>query len=158
MESIDKITELTSTLDNFNTLSDTEESDKEIIDLSKEATSYLLSYEWCSEVVDGWLAISWGYILGVFLYKIKSKYPEVDEYVWMVVGDIPPAYIDIESANNPEEALRSYVGIMGDWVAAVESNKSVEECYPIEVPATIENALMLKSRLNLILEELSSEE
>lgn len=156
METLKKIKSLTSTLDSLSVLTETNEDDLVVLEHSQEATSYLLSHDWCSDISEGWLAISWGDILSLFLYRISSDYPEVDEFVWMVVGDIPPAYIDIESANQPDDVLRCYVDIMEDWVTAIELNNSVEECYPVEVPATKENASMLKSRLSLILEELNS--
>ena len=133
------------------------QKDRETINLKDEALNYLCSHEWCEEIEKGWLAESWGYILGVFLFKIKSNIPEVDDYVWVIVGDIPPAYIDIESASNSKEVIMCYIDIMSDWVNHVKEGKPVDECYPVEVPETKEYALMLESRLSLISEELKNE-
>ncbi len=150
-----EIEELTKILENVNTLSKEDEKDTEICQLLVESENYLLSHPWCERIEGGWLAISWGNILCVFLHKIISKNQEVDDYVWMVVGDIPPAYIDIESAKDPLEVLECYVGIMSDWVECVELGNSIEDCYPIEVPETKEYASMLKARLKFISEELT---
>ena len=152
-----KITELTLSLDHLNTLDASDDDDIVIIDFSREAKKYLLSHLWCSEVTDGWLAIYWEGILGVFLFKISSDYEEVDDYVWMVVGDLPSAYVDIESANSPNEVLKAYVGIMSDWVNGVLNNTSLEDCYPVEVPPTKEYAEMLNSRLDFLLKEIEED-
>jgi len=133
------------------------EDDNETLKLSEEAANYLLSHKWCDEIEKGWLAVSWGYILGVFLFKIDSSVPEVDDYVWMVVGDLPPAYIDIESAVNPNEAIESYIEIMNDWVECVENGNSLDQCYPVEAPGTLENAKMLKTRLRIITDQLNQD-
>ncbi len=153
--SSDRITKLISSLESLSTLSNKDNDDKVIIELSIEAKNYLLSHPWCSSIEEEWLGLSWGYILCVFLFRIKSNYPDLDEYLWMVVGDIPPAYIDLGSAASAEEAIKCYIDIMNDWVFAVENNKPVEDYYPVEVPSTSEYASMLKSRLNLIENELS---
>jgi len=75
----------------------------------------------------------------------------------IIVGDIPPAYIDIESATSPNEVVASYIEIMCDWVACVERGESTDDCYPVEVPPTEKYAKMLKKRLELLSEELSSQ-
>lgn len=89
-------------------------------------------------------------MLGVFLFEIEPSRSGVDKYVWIVVGDIPPAYVDVESGENPREVLESYVAIMRDWVDTVFQGESVEDCYPVEVPATKEYAEMLENRLDLL--------
>lgn len=148
------IENLSKSLANIKFLPKNTEEEVETINLSKEAESFLLSHGWCDSIIEGWLAESWGYILCVFLFKIESENTEVDDYVWIVVGDIPSAYIDIESAEDSDDVLQCYVDIMSDWVECIETNKSVEDCYPIEVPPTLEYASMLKSRLKIISEEL----
>jgi hypothetical protein len=152
------IKELINDLEDLNYLSATNESDKVILELSKRATAYLLSHPWCVDIVNGWLAISWNEeILGVFLYEIKSNIENFDQYIWMIVGDLPSVYIDIESATNPKDALSCYIDIMNDWVEAVNNNEHVEDCYPVEVPPTKENASMLKHRLNMLENYLNGE-
>ena len=155
-DKLDKIKAYTLHLDNLDSLSPSNDEDREIIEQSKKATNYLLSHPWCVGIKNGWLGISWDYMVCVFLYEIDSDNPEVDQFIWMIVGDLPSAYIDIESASNSEEALRCYVDIMGEWVNAIENGASTEACYPLEVPATSEYAQMLKGRLELIEEELAA--
>jgi len=88
--------------------------------------------------------------LAIFLFKINPLHVEVDDYVWIVVGDIPPAYIDVESGKNPKEVLESYIFVMNDWVSNVLEGKGVGESYPMNVLPTMEYATMLKNRLVIL--------
>lgn len=124
--------------------------DAALHELSKEAKGYLLRHEWCKSILSGWLAVGWEELVAVFLFEIEPSSSMADTYVWVVVGDIPPAYIDVESAHSPKEALESYVLIMQDWVDTVLQGKSVEACYPVEVPATQQYADMLNHRLTVL--------
>lgn len=126
--------------------------------LSKEAEGYLLRHEWCKSILSGWLSIGWEELVAIFLFEIEpSSSSMADTYVWVVVGDIPPAYIDVESAHNPKDALESYVLIMQDWVDTVLQGKSVEDCYPVEVPAKKQYADMLSQRLTVLKDMILSE-
>ena len=154
MSKYENIIKLCSSLDKTKTLSPFKKDDVEIIKLEREAREYLLSYSWCDEILDGWLAVVFEEILCVFLYKISSNNIEVDEYIWTIVGDLPPAYIDVESADNPKDVLIGYVDIMSDWVKCVENGESIDECYPIEIEPNEKYAEMLKGRLQFISSEL----
>lgn len=125
-------------------------TDKRVLELIDKASSFLLSHSWCTAIVNGWLGREWGHILGIFLFEITPVDSEVDDVVWVVVGDVPPAYIDIESAVNIEQVVAAYIDIMMDWVECVEAGSSVEEVYPVAVPPTLEYANMLRTRLELI--------
>jgi hypothetical protein len=91
--------------------------------------------------------------LAVFLFRIIPL-RGADEYVWIVVGDIPTAYIDIESAVNGACAIQAYTDIMEDWILIVKEGGNMNEVYPIEVPANITYANMLESRINFIRENI----
>ena len=150
-----EIENLIEELEPISDLSKDTEDDIDTILLAKKAENYLLSHPWCNSIENGWLAVSWGYIMCVFLFKITSDEEEVDDYVWMVVGDLPYVYVDIESATEPKEVLECYVDILSDWVDAVESDDSVAHCYPVEVPPDKEYARMLKSKLGFISKEIA---
>ncbi|MDR6969261.1 hypothetical protein J2X31_003288 [Flavobacterium arsenatis] len=142
---------------NFDSIRNLDLSDKEDIEihiLYQEAEAYLLSHAWCDNVYEAWIGAQWDNILAIFLFKIKPNQEHIDQYVWLIVGDIPPAYIDIESAVDIKEALEGYIFIMKDWVQAVYKNESIEDYYPIEVPPTYEYAEMLEKRLMFIEEKM----
>lgn len=127
---------------------------EEVSDSLIEAENYLMGFDWCLKIIDGWIAASFGYILNVFCFKIwpdnKSCY---DEFVWVIAGDIPPAYIDIISAPTPFDALNSYINIMQEWVDNVNDGNSVEDCFPVNVPPERKYAEMLAVRLKLLKED-----
>ena len=89
-------------------------------------------------------------LFGVFLFKIIPVSPNVDEWLWVIVGDIPPAYIVTDFAQNPTSALRCYIAEMRRWVLAAERGASLSGIIPVNAPATKEYAKMLKGRLGFI--------
>jgi len=138
-----------------NILNSNIEFKSEVLDLANEAREYLSSFKWCKEITNGWLAAEFGYMLCVFYFEIvPSEGSKADNFVWIIVGDIPPAYIDVVSAPNVKDAIISYCEIMEDWIDVVNKGNSVEECFPISVDPTKEHADMLKTRITLIKNEL----
>lgn len=127
---------------------------EEVVTSLTEAKNYLFNFDWCIKIVDGWVAASFGYILNIFLFKIKpDNITCSDEYVWIIVGDIPPAYIDVVSAPTVSDALGKYIEVMKDWVDAVLTGGSLEECYPVNVPPEAKYANMLATRLKMLKED-----
>lgn len=119
-----------------------------------EAKNYLSGFDWCLRIIDGWVAASFGYILNVFCFKIQPDNKSCnDEFVWVIVGDIPPAYIDVVSAPTVSDALKTYINIIQDWVDNVNDGNSVEDCFPINVPQERKYAEMLAIRLKLLIED-----
>lgn len=70
--------------------------------------------------------------------------------VWVVVGDLPPAYLAHEPGDSWQDALRGYVEEVALWVAAVRESSSLDEVIPVNVAPTAEHADMLASRLEFI--------
>ena len=62
-------------------------------------------------------------------------------------------YLD-KSVTTGEEALKTYCELMQDWADNVKSEKSLDECYPVPVDPTTENADLLSSRISFIRREL----
>jgi hypothetical protein len=126
----------------------------EVLELSIEAQDYLKSFKWCEKIINGWLVKEWGYMLSIFYFEIKPSIgSEADNFVWVIVGDLPPAYIDIQSASNEIEALKIYVYLMEEWINNIKQGKSIEDCFPVNVEPSNEFADMLLSRINIIKED-----
>jgi hypothetical protein len=124
---------------------------KELLD---EATAYLNRFRFHRGIRNAYLGIGIPKILGVFLFEIIPAREAVDDKVWVIVGDLPLAYITAEDAPNPATALDSYIGAMEDWVEAAKAGRSVEELIPVNVPPTPENAAQLESRLRFLDEKI----
>ena len=127
-----------------------EQETTELKKMLREASTYLESFRWCKTIKAAYMGIGIAGVVGVFLFRIQPAKPDVDEWVWVIVGDLPPAYITVEDAPNPASALDAYIGAMEGWVKAAKTGKSVEDVIPVNVPATRENAEQLESRLRFL--------
>lgn len=126
----------------------------ELIALSREALIFINSQQWCKRIIHGKLERGWGYVIAVFFFIIEPAYDNIPNHIWVIVGDLPPAYIDVETNSNGVYAIDSYVMEMQKWIDSVMNSKSVEELIPVNVPPTKEYARMLQERLDIIREEL----
>ena len=115
-----------------------------------EATSFIKFYDWVSAVKETWVGVALEGIVYIFLFEIETRRPEVDRWIWVVVGDIPPAYIPCSDALNPYEVLDGYIGAMEEWVDAARQGKSVARLVPVNLPASEENADRLDGRLKFL--------
>lgn len=122
-----------------------------------EARSELEFYDWCVDILESYVGIFFAGVVGVFLFKIKPSAEAIDEWLWVVAGDLPPIYLTCDDCPNAACALDSYIGAMEEWVRAAESGGSVADLIPVNVPATPENAAMLKSRLRMLDERVLSQ-
>ena len=123
---------------------------KEFMQLHEEARGYLSSFKWCVDILDEYAGILYAGIVGVFLFRIVPAREDVDEWIWVVVGDLPPAYLTCDQCPNPASALDGYIGAMSEWVSAVENGESVAALIPVNVKSTLENADKIKTRLNFL--------
>jgi hypothetical protein len=80
-----------------------------------EASRYLASFPWCGEIEKTYFGLGVGGIVAVFLFRVAPSQPNVDEWLWVVVGDVPPAYLVTDGAPNPACALKVYIGLMKEW-------------------------------------------
>ena len=109
------------------------------------------------EIKATYFGLSVSNILGIFLFEIVHSKKGGDDKVWVIVGDLPPAYITVEDDSpNPATALDSYIGAMERWIAAAKIGGNVEGLIPVNVPPTPENAKMLESRLQFLDREILS--
>ena len=122
----------------------------EVRALAEQARNFLASHEWCADIRSQHLALAISGVIGVFHFRIRPALPDVDEDLWVVVGDLPPAYIVTPKAEGWQEALRGYVREMSRWVRAVHARRSVKDLIPVNAPASREHARQLGSRLSFI--------
>ena len=116
----------------------------------EEAKEFLLGFDWCSAIVEEYFCGGIGGVLSISFFRILPNEPEVDEYLWVVAGDIPPAYLVIDDLLTPAEALEGYIELMDEWCVAVMNGESVEDLIPVNVPPTKKRARDLESRLRFL--------
>jgi hypothetical protein len=122
-----------------------------ILDLYNKSKRYLENFDWCKRVIKGWYDFGIYDKLGVFLFNIEPAKENVDNYIWIISGDLPTVYLD-KSIKTGIEALTVYCDLMSEWAENVINGRSLEGCYPIPVEHTIENAEILVNRVNFIKE------
>jgi hypothetical protein len=132
---------------------DVEEDTALLKEMFTEASAYLRSFSWCTRILESYFGMGVGKIVALFLFKLLPAKEGVDEWVWVIVGDIPPAYIT-EEAPNPACALDGYIGEMTKWVEAVKTGKPVDELIPVNVEPTAEWAELLERRLKFLDKEI----
>ncbi|ULQ55844.1 hypothetical protein KJS94_14435 [Flavihumibacter rivuli] len=139
---------------NLDNLSEIEEIES-ILGLYYEARNYLESFDWCISIKQVWYDKEHGIYekLGVFLFEIEPLNDTVDNFIWVIVGDLPSVYLD-KSITTGHEALETYCELMQEWADNVKRGSPLDECYPVPVDPTIENAELLNSRTAFIRREL----
>lgn len=123
---------------------------EEIAPWLDEASSYISGFKWCGGVERAFLGLFYHGILAVFLFRITPAIDGVDVWLWVVVGDLPPAYLVCDECPNPACALDGYVAEMRKWAVAANKGETVERLIPVDVQPTQENAQMLAARLDYI--------
>lgn len=124
-------------------------------EMLKEAITYLTSHSWCPEIAEKYFGFGVGGIVAVFLFRLSKKIQGTDEFLWVVVGDMPSVYLNIvDEAENPKDALLTYCELMDDWVAAVRNKTPLDKVYPVRAAPTLEHADMLSSRMQSLREDI----
>jgi hypothetical protein len=120
------------------------------IPLAESADRYLTSFSWCCGLKGKYLGFCEKEVLGIFLFEIEPTRSDIDKWLWVIVGDLPPAYLVLDHATNVNEAARIYIKEMKKWVNAVSSNKPLNDLMPVNVEPSRENAAMLNERLDAL--------
>lgn len=122
--------------------------------LAIEAKEFILSKKWCRKVCH--LSIGMGFegIVGVFFVEIEPTRDDIDKSLWVVVGDLPPAYLVCDNSPDAVAALEGYIEEMRRWVDAVRRGISVHDMIPVNASPTSEYADLLEKRLNFLEREL----
>lgn len=116
------------------------------------AKDYLFSFDWCSGVTKAYFGDGVGGVVAVFLMRIIPARKGIDEWLWVIVGDIPPAYLVTEGIRDPHEALAAYIEHRKEWVSfASQSKTPPKKIMPVDsVPPTAEWASKLDVRLETL--------
>jgi hypothetical protein len=123
--------------------------------MAEEALSYIRGFKWCPPIKGLYLAYGVGGVLALFLVEFERPIGNgPDKDLWIVVGDLPPAYFVTEGAPDPLEALDTYCFLMEDWADAVLKKRNLSQFYPVQAEPTADNARMLKGRMEFIREKL----
>jgi hypothetical protein len=128
---------------------DLEESDR-LRGLAVEALDYIQGFGWCPPLRQVLLAYGIGGVIGLFLVRFTEPAGGVDDELWVVSGEVPPAYFVTDEAPTPAEALSTYCDLMDTWVEAVLDNGDLDEAFPVDLTPTPQHAEALRTQLAFI--------
>jgi hypothetical protein len=124
--------------------------DPSVAEFARRAEGFLTGFRWCTRIIGAELAWATAGVLGVFRMEIDPVRNDIDTVVWVVIGDLPPAYLAYEPADTWQDALRGYVDEMQRWVDAAKAAGKVSDLIPVNVAPPPANAARLESRLAFI--------
>jgi hypothetical protein len=130
----------------------------EVSELAQRASAFLASHAWCRSITSVDLAWAIAGVVGVFQVKLVPTRSDIDGVLWVVVGDLPPAYLVLDAAPTWRKALEAYVHEMRRWVSAVRKGEPLTNIIPVNVEPTLAWANELDSRLSFISERIVSPE
>jgi hypothetical protein len=116
----------------------------------KDAEDYIQGFNWCKGIREAYFGGGYGGVLAVILFRIVPSRPEVDEWLWVVVGDLPPAYLVTDVSKSPSQALMSYVREMTKWIQLIKRGRRSDDVIEVNLAPTWENAAALEERLKII--------
>ena len=123
---------------------------KELRSMLAKAREYISSFNWCPDIAETYLGIGIGGVVAVFLFQFTQKINGTDGTLWVVVGDVPSAYMVTDQAPDARAALGVYCDLMEAWAKAVIEGKPTSNAYPVEAEPTTENAASLLSRIEFL--------
>ena len=132
---------------------DPQETEK-LREMLQQAVRSLQGFPWCPEILKTYMGIGIGGVLAVFLVHLSEKVGGTDDWLWVIEGDLPSAYLVTDGAPDAGTALEGYCEIMEDWAEAVLSGGPLGEVFPVDAPADREHAEMLLSRIQFIRERI----
>lgn len=118
--------------------------------MAVSASEYISSQTWCVRVDSLHLAYGVGGIVAIFLVELTPRFNHVDSCLWVIVGDIPPAYLVLDNSPTAADALEGYWEEMMRWVEAIEQGHPTENLIPVNVAPTLEWAEQLRGRLEFL--------
>ena len=117
--------------------------------MAQEAERYLLRQRWCHSIRRAFFGDGVGGVVAAFLFQIEPEIGSMDEWLWVVCGDAPTAYMVTDCISKPSQALGAYVSLMEDWVSSIRDGPD-GEAFPVELEPTIENAELVEKRLTVL--------
>jgi hypothetical protein len=115
-------------------------------DMAEEAVRYVQSFDWCMELHEQYFGDGIGGVVALFLFRITIRDFEVPEWVWIIVGDLPPTYLGFNGFPSPRAALLLYIEGVEEWLAASPEERASGDLIPIDVPPRPELIEMLSGR------------
>jgi len=127
-----------------------DEETAQLKELHLKGRAYLRGFKWCKSVTEEYFGAGVADIVAAFLFRIVPTSSDVDSLIWVIVGDIPSAYLVVDEAKTPAAALKMYIELRREWVNAIKGSETIKELTPVDAKPILENALDLERRLEFL--------
>jgi hypothetical protein len=118
--------------------------------MAADAEVFIRSFPWCTSVLESYFGGGIGGIFAIFFFHIRPSRPDVDPWIWIMIGDVPPAYLPLTDSESPAAAFRTYMRGMSKWVELARKGQvgtPSEGVPPVNVPSTPEWAERVNQKL-----------
>lgn len=116
----------------------------------QDARAYIEGFSWCPPIDGVYLGCGVGGVVAVFLFHFSERINGTDEWLWVVEGDLPSAYLVPDQAGDPASAISIYCELMDKWAIAILEGHPLYDVFPVRAEPTPENAKNLQNRLDFI--------
>lgn len=120
-----------------------------VLAMCDAAERFLADTPFCEGVGELHLGYCVPDVIVVVLAHIARTVPG-PSWLWVVVGDLPPAILWSDWMTTPDRALEGDVRSMGAWIEAARTGGSVEGLIRVDVPATPGWAEALAGRVSFV--------
>jgi hypothetical protein len=105
---------------------------------------YANSKAWISKIKQFYIGKIVDDRVAVVLLEITPAQKTIDTHLWIVWGDVPSAYLVLDNAKTPEEAIDVYLSEVSRWIDGVLAGAPLPDTMPLDWEETPEAALRLK--------------
>lgn len=129
-----------------------------LLKMVARAKDYIAQFHWSPNITEAFVGYALDWIVAAVLIKFEKAIEsgQADEQLWVIVGDLPSAYLVVDSARDGREALERYCELMTEWITAVEEKQNLDDVFPVDAIPSPKNVEALKSRIRFIRSELIS--
>ncbi len=138
----------------FNDIAGDDEEDTKLLrEMAIKAWEYITSFQWSLPITAAYFADGVGGVVALFLFEFEAMIGGTDDRLWVVVGDLPSAYM-VVGPESAKEALEAYCLLMDDWAAAVTETGTFSDVFPVDAARTPGNADTLRRRIEFVRREI----
>ena len=125
-------------------------TDAEIAPLAAQARAFLTQQRWVQRIIGEQLGYAVPSAFGIFQFTIEPTHADIPTQLWVVAGDLPPAYFAGDDDPTWQAALDSYIYQMQRWIDAARRGEPVQDLIPVDVAPTPAHADLLAARLEIL--------
>lgn len=125
---------------------------------AQTAKQFLMSHKWCTGLQDLRAECFVAPIFALFGAHVTMDSDRC-EGVWVLIGDLPPAYLDRVTSPTARDAFENYLAELEAWVEAARKGLPINDIMPVchansakPIPPTSENTDLVVRRISLIRE------